>query len=170
VLDGGAGDDFLVGNGQTVAGYADALSAVTVDLAGGGDTGGAGTDSFEGIGGLLGSAFDDVLSGDAFANSLSGGDGNDTLNGRTGNDTLTGGAGADTFMFQSGDGVDTVTDFTHGTDVVSLHGYGFSDFATLQTFISQSGPDTVIDIDSNDIITLKGVTASTLTASDFVFH
>jgi len=88
---------------------------------------------------LTGTARNDELKGDDGADSLSGGDGNDrlrgeggndTLDGAAGNDTLSGGAGAnvltggqghDTFQIDphataSVDGLDRITDFTHGED------------------------------------------------------
>ncbi|MEH2046041.1 MAG: calcium-binding protein [Nostoc sp.] len=42
---------------------------------------------------------------------LQGGTGNDTLIGGTGNDSLTGGGGKDKFVYNLGDGTDTITDF-----------------------------------------------------------
>ena len=42
---------------------------------------------------------------------LQGGVGNDTLTGGTGNDILTGGGGKDRFVYNLGDGTDTITDF-----------------------------------------------------------
>ncbi|MBN4003277.1 calcium-binding protein [Nostoc sp. LPT] len=42
---------------------------------------------------------------------LQGGTGNDTLIGDTGNDSLTGGGGKDKFVYDLGDGTDTITDF-----------------------------------------------------------
>jgi Ca2+-binding RTX toxin-like protein len=96
----------------------------------------------------------ETLLGGAGNDSLNGYGGNDTLNGDTGNDTLNGGAGADSFVFDLGFvfiasliGVDTITDFTAGTDKIVLDkttfytlrsnpGNGFSDpsdFATVTT-------------------------------------
>ena len=77
----------------------------------------AGNDTLNGNGGndfLFGGAGDDILVG---------GTGSDVLYGQTGSDTLTGGIGgpdatSDRFVFQRGDvghGVDTITDFTVGT-------------------------------------------------------
>jgi Ca2+-binding RTX toxin-like protein len=65
---------------------------------------------------------------------IGGGDGNDTINTGAGNDniigglgadTLTGGAGNDTFHYESaaestGVNVDTITDFTTGSDTIDL--------------------------------------------------
>ncbi|HWD29314.1 MAG TPA: calcium-binding protein, partial [Rhizomicrobium sp.] len=176
VLDGGTGTNFFTGvydangNSQTTVSYADATSGVTMTDSSGGYFNGYSTDTWNSIGNFLGSAFNDTLVGDDHNNTLVGNDGNDVLNGSMGNDTLTGGTGADTFVFLHGDGVDTITDFAHGVDQISLTGEGVSDFTGLQADMSQVGTDTVITFDSNDIITLKNVTMSSLTASDFVFH
>jgi hypothetical protein len=125
-----------------------------------------------------GVAQNDTLTGGGGIDRLYGFDGNDVLGGAGGsdfldgghgNDTLTGGAGADTFYFASGDGLDTVTDFTQGTDVIDLHNYGIASFADLQPFMTQSGSDTLIAFDAQDHITLTGVTMTTLTSGDFVF-
>jgi len=90
--------------------------------------GGNGNDTLRGDDGndtLLGGAGDDVLFGGAGNDILNGGDGNDTLDGGAGADTMTGGAGKDTFVFRqdsisSGYALDTITDFTRGTDKISL--------------------------------------------------
>jgi Ca2+-binding RTX toxin-like protein len=176
VLDGGTGTNIFVGvqdadgNSQTTVTYADATSGITMTDSSGGYFNGYSTDTWNSIGNFLGSAFNDTLVGDDHNNTLVGNDGNDVLNGSMGNDTLTGGTGADTFVFLHGDGVDTITDFAHGVDQISLTSEGVSDFTGLQADMSQVGTDTVITFDSNDIITLKNVTMSSLTASDFVFH
>ena len=67
----------------------------------------------------------DVLAGAQVGTSandaLSGGTEADVLIGGAGNDTLTGGGGADVFKFVStGDGLDTITDFTSGTDKIEV--------------------------------------------------
>jgi len=83
---------------------------------------------------IRGSAGDDFMSGAGGNDKLEGGAGNDRIEGGAGNDRMTGGAGADTFVFllvtdsvepaQRSDGVkllpDLITDFTSGTDKVSL--------------------------------------------------
>ncbi|MGV3551069.1 hypothetical protein [Rhizobium sp.] len=56
-------------------------------------------------------------------NRLRGLDGTDVLHGGKGKDKLTGGAGSDTFVFVTGDGVDTITDFTPGEDFINLSGW-----------------------------------------------
>jgi len=64
-----------------------------------------GDDEIAGYGG------NDILHGDGGNDSLSGGSGNDTLVGGTGNDTLSGGAGSDLYIFNLGDGQDTIDNY-----------------------------------------------------------
>ncbi|WP_252381142.1 beta strand repeat-containing protein [Desulfovulcanus ferrireducens] len=54
-----------------------------------------------------------VLNGQGGNDLVLGGDGDDILNGGTGNDVLYGGAGGDTYVFNSGDGMDTILE-SHG--------------------------------------------------------
>ncbi len=119
---------------------------------------------------LSGGGNTDVLYGFAGSDTLSGGGGNDVLSGGQGNDTLTGGAGDDTFLFRTGDGSDTITDFTAGdgsNDMIVLHGYGVANFAALQPFLSQVGADTLIALDADNHILLQNVTMTQLNAGDF---
>jgi hypothetical protein len=78
------------------------------------------------------------------------------------------------FVFLPGSGQDSITGFEGANgDVVDLRGYGLADFAALQRYISQVGsplrPDTVINFNNGDILTLKNVFSSVLVADDFVF-
>ncbi len=57
-----------------------------------------------------GNELDNVLIGSDDANVLSGLAGHDTLVGRLGNDRLHGGIGRDTYLFNLGDGIDTIED------------------------------------------------------------
>jgi Ca2+-binding RTX toxin-like protein len=90
--------------------------------------GGNGNDTLRGEAGndtLLGGAGDDTLFGGAGNDVINGGNGDDSLDGGAGADTLTGGAGKDTFYLRqdsisSGYALDTITDFTRGTDKISL--------------------------------------------------
>ncbi len=59
---------------------------------------------------IRGTELSDALNGHAGDDKLYGNEGNDTLWGGTGNDYLEGGAGNDTYIFNRGDGVDTVSD------------------------------------------------------------
>jgi Ca2+-binding RTX toxin-like protein len=122
---GGFGDDSIDGGGgiDTVE-YGFVGSRVVVNLAAGFATGGAGTDFISNVENIKGSIFDDILIGDSGANVINGDNGNDGLNGVAGADTLTGGQGADLFFFQFGQSTlsasDRITDFTIGTDGISL--------------------------------------------------
>ncbi len=121
---------------------------------------------------FTGGANADFLYGGTGADTLNGAGGNDLLAGGHGNDTLTGGAGDDRFVFHNGDGQDTVTDFAPGDaagDVIDLHNYDATDFASLQPFMTQVGADTVIAFDAQNTITLHNVTMTQLNAGDFIF-
>ncbi|MCP4380510.1 MAG: calcium-binding protein [Hyphomicrobiales bacterium] len=99
-----------------------------------------GNDSFEGSGGndkILGGKGRDLLDGDQDGDSIKGNKGNDTILGQAGDDALTGGSGKDKFVFDtdlgsgfSQAGVDTITDFTPGTDKVKLDGTVFAAIGT----------------------------------------
>lgn len=125
-LVGGAGDDVLAGgdganvliggDGFDIASYADAGAGVQLSLSGGAPGGAAAGDLLEGIEGLTGSAFADVLTGEAHANLLDGGAGDDVLSGGAGDDHLIGGAGAD--ILAGGDGFDTAD---YSTSAAGVH-------------------------------------------------
>ncbi len=120
---------------------------------------------------LTGGTAIDVLYGHAGNDTLNGAGGNDYLNGGAGNDTLTGGSGDDRFVFRTGDGLDTVTDFAPGNgsgDVIDLHGYGVTTFTALQALMTQTGADTLIAFDDQNHILLHNVALAQLNAGDFV--
>ena len=101
-LNGGDGDDILIGAlgndalnggaGVDTADYAGAGAGVTVSLAAGTASGGAGSDTLSLVENVTGSAHADTLTGDGNANTLRGGGGIDTLNGGAGGDLLVAGA------------------------------------------------------------------------------
>ena len=110
----------------------------------------------------------DTINGGAGIDTIRGGGGNDTLNGGAGNDALTGGTGSDVFQLNAKWGTDTVSDFVRGQDKVEFAGIsGLTSFAKLAITSTSAGAD--VAYGTNHII-LQGVTASTLTASDFLFH
>jgi Ca2+-binding RTX toxin-like protein len=169
------GGDTITGNGNTQLGYFTAGAGVTADLQTGiataaGDPG-FGTDHFTGVNAIVGSGFRDILSGDSAANFFDGQGGNDRLNGRGGNDVLTGGLGGDTFIHSTGGGADTINDFNRGQlDKIDVSGVsGIFGLTDIQSRASTVGGNTVIDFGGGNTITVLGVTASSLVASDFVF-
>jgi Ca2+-binding RTX toxin-like protein len=133
-------------------------------------TGNAGDNSLKGGSGhdmLNGMRGDDKLSGGSGNDKLSGGKGDDHLKGGAGEDKLTGGSGQDIFVFEKGSGRDVVTDFREDHDRIDasrLSGVNSID----DLGVMQVGKDTVIE-HGTDILVLKGVNASDLDNSDFIF-
>lgn len=133
---GGAGNDKIIGNGDTLIGYSNATAAVTVDLAAGKADGNAsvGHDTLSGVKAVRGSGYGDLITGDGLANVLDGGEGNDTLIGAGGTDELSGGLGNDLFRYLNPlQGGDTVVDFnnTSEADKISIVRSGFGIAATV---------------------------------------
>lgn len=113
------GADLLVGgSGTDTVDYAEMTQGVTANLSLT-MTSVAGTDRFESVEALLGSAFDDRLAGDSFANLLHGRAGDDHLWGHGGNDRLAGGAGNDILL--GGAGMDRLNG-GEGNDCASWSG------------------------------------------------
>ena len=115
-----------------------------------------------------GSSQADSISGAAGNDTLSGGDGNDTIDGGTGNDRMSGGAGVDFFITSAAggsstaatsnslaatisgssvdnlifdNGVDIITDFVVGTDILSGR--------NTQTLINLVGQSRTLDLTAN---------------------
>ncbi|NVJ97967.1 MAG: hypothetical protein HWE25_07440 [Alphaproteobacteria bacterium] len=179
-LSGGAGDDLLLvnanndfttlsgGDGEDTADFRQVGTSLTIDLAAG-TAGRNPSPSFDldSIEHVVGTLFgDDTITGNAGNNYLSGESGDDRLAGGCGDDTLEGGAGADTFVFEADFVSDLITDFTIGDDVIDLSAMPAT-FSTL--VISQSGPDTIVEVPDHGEITLAGVTATDLSVDDFYF-
>lgn len=132
-----AGDDVLSGSrfGDQING-GDGNDTIAAglgndDLSGGlGDdilSGDAGNDFLYGDDGddtLNGGSGNDILNGYVGADTLNGGDGIDVLVGGLGNDISSGGTGDDTYLFNLGDGVDTIDDgagaLGGGNDTIEL--------------------------------------------------
>lgn len=114
---------------------------------------------------LIGGGGNDTLIGGAGNDTLQGGAGDDILNGGSGKDILNGGTGADRFVFQSGDGAATITDFQNGIDMMNFANVA-QDSYNLQ--IIQSGANTVVTL--NDMsITLLSVDHTQITLADIFF-
>ncbi|MFC3792578.1 Calx-beta domain-containing protein [Sphingobium agri] len=103
MLDGGSGKDVLVGGaGEDTASYASSTSAVRVALsAAWSNSGAAAGDEYYSIENILGGSGSDTLLGDAGQNEITGG---------AGYDALRGGYGDDTYIWNVGDGGDTIYD------------------------------------------------------------
>jgi VCBS repeat-containing protein len=165
-VDGGGGFD-------TVRFDRSGIGPVTVDLVAGTATGTSNGIAFShqltDIERIRGSRQDDdVISGAGADETLEGLGGNDILNGRGGNDTLVGGDGNDTFVFAASDGVDTITDFEDGPDIIDLASFGFT--STLDFTIDQVGNDTrITGLDVGQEIWLTDFNSGQLTDDDFKF-
>lgn len=134
--------------------------------------GGVGDDLLKGKRGddrLIGGDGNDKLKGNLGADYLSGGSGDDRLDGGADNDTLEGGAGADIFMFKRHHGVDRITDFTQGDDVIDLRFLGqggIKRFANLE--MEQVGEDVVIRTRLGEIW-LSDTSLGAMDGGDFLF-
>jgi autotransporter-associated beta strand protein len=117
---------------------------------------------------LTGGNGNDILTVGNGNNNLSGGNGDDIFRVGTGNNSLVGGNGNDTFAFGPGFGQDVIADFSHG-DRVEFDGV-FPNFGAVQAAFHQFGADTVISLSQNHSVTLQGVAANSLHASDFILH
>jgi hypothetical protein len=112
---------------------------------------------------IFGGYGNDWLYGDAGDDLIYGENGNDRLYGGTGNNTLRGGGGNDTFVIGDG-GMNTITDFAIGFDVIGLSsGLTYSGLT-----ITQQGNDTLISNNSQQIAILTGVNKDNLTTSSFI--
>ena len=76
---------------------------------------------------LNGTAMDDILVGNGGNDTLRGNAGNDVLKGGSGNDYLDGGEGNDTYIWNYGDGFDTIYDTSNNDTIVFGKGISFRD-------------------------------------------
>jgi len=198
-LTGRDGDDMLFGNGgndrlvgglgadkfdggegtRDAADYSAATQAVGVDLIAGGFEGEAEGDTFTGIEFIVGSEHHDNLLADDGINRVNGGDGcdvifgrggNDTLIGEAGNDILNGGEGNDVFIFNEGDGNDTIEDFEAGvgrTDRLRLSEDAFDDFEDIQSALKDTDDGALLTLDDGSIL-FQGLNAADFVADDFI--
>jgi Ca2+-binding RTX toxin-like protein len=113
---------------------------------------------------------DHNATGNSFDNLIRGNGGDNKLAGLAGTDTVFGGKGADTFIFHTGDGKDTVSDFKNGVDHLNLKSWSaITDFADLKAHhLTVSGDDVVIHA-GTDSLTIEHMSKAELDASDFVF-
>lgn len=125
---------------------------------------------------LTGTAGDDILNGNGGRDVLRGGEGNDVLSGGAGRDRLDGFVGDDTFIFNTGDGDDTIANFEllGDDDTIQLGVDGIDsleDFLATQSaeFTSGQAITAVFDFGGGDSLTITLDSVDSLTADDFVF-
>jgi len=124
-------------------------------------TGSTGKDKFTGFNKA------DTLHGEGGADTLGGGKGNDFIHGDEGNDKLSGGKGIDTFVFESGDGKDTISDFGNGADVIDFSGQ-FADFDAVLAAATEGKKGVTIAYEGGSV-TLTGWEITDLKESHFDF-
>jgi Ca2+-binding RTX toxin-like protein len=92
--------------------------------------------------------------GNSLVNTITGNIGNNTLDGAGGNDWLTGGLGADIFLFQTGSGQDTITDFSGlQNDWINVHAYANGNVN--EAWVTQSGADVLITLGSGNWVKVE---------------
>ncbi|MDI6728498.1 MAG: calcium-binding protein [Thermodesulfovibrionales bacterium] len=143
IIKGTDGDDYLWGRGSDDTFDAGAGNDYIYGELGN-DTifGGDGDDELLGDGIYIEGPIDNDINGGN--DHLDGGAGNDTLTGGTGNDELIGGEGSDTYVFNLGDGVDTIQDTataTEGNLIVFGEGITRDDLK-----LTQNGDTLIIDV------------------------
>ncbi len=92
-----------------------------------------------------GTSYNDVIYGNGGHDTINAGDGNDTLIGGIGNDILNGGNGDDTYVYNLGDGFDTITDTGGDDKIVFGEGISQSDLS-----FEQIGNDLKISVNGKD--------------------
>ncbi len=87
------------------------------------------------------------------------------------NDYLTGSGGSDEFVFAQPIGHDVIYSFDVASDKIDLVGFaGFSSFSDITAHLSDDGAgNTVLTLGPDQTVTLHGVSAASLSASDFEF-
>lgn len=123
---------------------------------------------------IVGDAGAELLFGLGGNDTLDGGGGHDRLVGGEGEDSMSGGAGSDVFVFASGHGTDTITDFAAkggAQDYIDLSGIGaIRNFRDLKAnHLEKHGGDLWIVSDGDDVIIIEGFKAKHLDAGDFLF-
>ncbi|KZY48268.1 hypothetical protein A3731_28320, partial [Roseovarius sp. HI0049] len=170
---GNAYDGLITGTGNSIA-WAGTGNDIVYG-AGGNDTlgGGDGNDEINGGGGddviyggtdngvdiLRGGDGNDLIFNGGGNDIVFGGDGNDTMWGGADDDIITTGAGADVVGFISGNGHDTVTDFTLGEDILDLFATGlFANASEVIEAMTDTPNGVVLTIDANTSVTFEGLT------------
>lgn len=115
---------------------------------------------------FVGSANGDALYGFGGADNIKGNGGNDILAGGKGDDMLYGGTGSDIFVFNKGDGHDTIRDFDADGGGLNQD-YIDANFADVLKIKQVDHSVVEIDFKGGDVLTLEHATKSHITQADF---
>lgn len=167
------GDDLIVsfgGNNAVKAGGGNDIvflgTGTDVVLGGGGHdviVTRAGSDTIDGQGGR------DTIEAGAGSDNIWGGRGNDRIDAGTGDDWMAGGGGRDTFVFAAGSGADVIADFGPRDWIELAADTGLTDFAGVQSALSQQGQDVVLDLGNGGSVLFLDMTLGQLTSGDVLF-
>ena len=157
---GGLGNDTLFGDAGDDLLWGDLNSQTVGEVKGGDDLlyGGAGNDTIVGQGGH------DKLFGDGGTDFLYGDVGDDWLTGGAGDDVLSGGDGADIFAVAVNQGIDIISDFKIGIDMIELLG----EISFGQTIRIQQQQDTLLTFENQTLALIQNISADQLTADSFL--
>ena len=168
-LDGGDGFDTLNYTSSQLD-KKNAKSGVEIDIAKGTAINPwGGKDTFSNFEHYIGSHGKDTFKGSVAA---------DIMEGYNGNDTYTGGKGSDIFIFHTGEGQDTITDFGKGGDVLQItNSYTndpmpvpYSDFDQIDHLMTEKDGGVLLDFGGkNGSIFFKGAEKADLTTEHFTF-
>ncbi len=109
-----------------------------------------------------------TLVGKGGKDELYGGSGDDVIFAGKGYDRVSGGGGRDRFVFEPGDGRDTISDFNPYLDSIVLNGFKASSFGSVVISAREGGAR--ITVDGEVLADLQGVAASKLNAANFLFN
>lgn len=141
-LDGESGDDYLDGNTGDDNIYG--------DIGNDNLSGGEGSDI------LFGGEDHDILKGQTGSDRIYAGSGDDIIEGGEGNDQLHGDQGSDLYIFNIGDGVDTIYEQQSDIKNLNYNNYVLFNFDSSQVrIVSRSDYDLVIQYGTTDQVTVK---------------
>ena len=86
-----------------------------------------------------------------------------------GADTMDGGIGFDTFIFDTGHGMDTITDFRNGQDLIDISAFGLPGFDDLAFASDADGVAIDLAAHGGGTILLEGFDIANVDATDFLF-
>ena len=132
-------------------GSIDQLYFLEANIAGGASADIVGTDGADTLAGTAGA---DVIFGAGGSDAIFGGAGDDIIDSGAGNDYLVGEGGADVYVFDDGDGHDTIDGFEIGVDSLEISGVRVDDLSDIYPLLSQDGQDVLIGLSAQQSIRL----------------